>query len=252
MINLVLTILVVVYGYLAVKEVHNKTVPLLYAACLVHVSIVGWLISDLSWTEPILGLSTVSWLIVVGCIMIMKTPKFKTILSPVLGCVSLLVTLALLSPKPTSNAHDIQIWVWMHLLLILVGYVGCIIAGVFGGVYIYVQSKLKQKELKDIRRYPALKSLSEYNLLSTWLGAIGLFSGIVSGLTWALHVDKFVLDYTWLASFGLLGCYTVGLGGKLLGRRDRWTAWVSVIGLCSLGVYFFLSSLIGTWHIGGI
>ena len=78
-----------------------------------------------------------------------------------------------------------------------------------------------------------------------------MFAGILSGITWALHVDKFTLDYTWIASFLLLGCYSIGLIGKFIGRRDRWMAWVSVIGLCSLSVFFFLSSLIGTWHIGG-
>ena len=144
MITLYLSILTLVYIYLAINEINHKRIKILYACCLTHVSIVGWLISDLSWTEPVLGLSSVAWLIVAGCVLLMRTPKFKTLLSPVLGCVSLLTTLALLSPKASSNPQDVQIWVSMHLFLFLLDMLA-VLSPVYSVVFTYLCQQVKAK-----------------------------------------------------------------------------------------------------------
>ena len=56
-----------------------------------------------------------------------------------------------------------------------------------------------------------------------------------------LYHNQFI-DPAWLVQC----CFT----GKVSGRSPRWGAWMSVVGISGLMICFFLSAVIGSWHVG--
>lgn len=245
-----LVMLIGAYGFIALFERRISVRMPLYVASIVHVSVLGWLLSSIPWTDPVIGLVGVSWLLMAGMIWFIESAKIRSLVPALVSSTALMLTMALLAPSSGSSADEVQLWISIHLLLILIGYLGCVLGGVLGGAYIFVSSKLKSRNLKEIRRYPTLTTIARYNFLSIGFGTIGLLAGIVMGVFWALSNGVFRLDVTWVMSFLMLGWYSIGLIGHLMGRQARWNAWFSIVGLGLLAVFFVFTSLIGSWHLG--
>lgn len=243
-------LLIVAYGLVALFERRVSVRVPLYVASIVHVSLLGWLMSSISWVDPKIGLVGVSWLLMAGVIWFIETPKVRSLVPALVASTALMLTMALLAPNSASSIDDVQLWISIHLLLILIGYLGCVLGGVLGGAYVFVSAKLKSRKLKEIRQYPTLTTIAKYNFLSIGLGTVGLLAGVVMGVFWALSTEQFRFDVTWVMSFVMLGWYSVGLVGHLMGRQARWNAWFSIIGLGLLAVFFVFTSLLGSWHLG--
>lgn len=252
MAGFVLLLLIIVYVGIVWRSEHLQSHTLLYIASLMHVSLLGWYLSTMQWTNPKIGLVGVSWLLVAAAIWFLEHPKIRSILPALLSGNTLMLSMAFLAPTSDSSIEEIQIWVSLHLLLILIGYVGCILGGILGGAYIFVSARLKSRELREIRRWPALTTLARYNFVSIGFGTVGLLAGIVMGMFWALNMQRFHWDVTWVMSIALLGWYSIGLMGHLTGKQARWNAWISVVGLGSLAIFFVLTSILGSWHVGGM
>ena len=245
-----LLLLIVAYVLIALFARRLSVRMPLYFALIIHVSLLGWLMSSISWVDPKVGLVGVSWLLMAGIIWFINSPKIRSLVPALVASTAFMLTMALLAPSSISSIDDVQLWISIHLLLILIGYLGCVLGGVLGGSYIFVSAKLKSRNLKEIRRYPTLTTIAKYNFLSIGYGTIGLLAGIVMGVFWALSVDQFRWDVTWVMSFLMLGWYSIGLVGHLMGKQARWNAWFSVVGLGLLSVFFVFTSLIGSWHLG--
>ena len=224
---------------------------ILYGLLVLHVVTLGWMLSGMQWSEPMLGLTLISWLLSVVAVLIVKQPKTKTLVPPVLGSIAVLLMLAMLAPIPSNPPIEVEMWVALHVMLILIGYVGCIAAGLLGAVYIFVQHKLKEKSLQTVVRYPSLHRLDELITVGVWIGVSGLFTGSSAGVLWGLSQERLSLDITTMGSFALLLWYGSASFGRVFGRSSRWTAWMSLSGVGVVAVYFFLSAVIGSWHVGG-
>ncbi len=240
-------VLIVAYFALSVRPEFEWG---LYAALVLHAVILGLTVGTVDWIEPRLGLSFVGGLMAGIAVLIMKQNKLRQLVSPTLLVVGVLLTLALLAPSNMGSPVEVQAWVALHVALILFGYFGCVVAGVLGGVYIFVQHKLKEKSLQMVVRYPSLHILDRYLRFGVGLAVTGLFTGVTAGAFWGASRGLLNFDATIISSVLLLIWYGMALLGRVLGRSARWSAWLSLLGICGLTVYFFLSALLGTWHIG--
>ena len=247
--SIIFTVLIV--GYI-VSSLKSDIEPLRYGLLVVHALTIASLFVEVKVSDPKLGLLLVGGIVSAAAVFISKKEKWKTMVAPLMGVVSILLTLSLLAPVPSNSPLEVQAWVAMHILLILVGYIGCIAAGLLSGVYIFVQHKLKEKSLKTVVRYPPLSLLERYFSVGIWLGVLGLFTGVTSGVLWGLHTTSLTWDFTTISSLVLLGWYSVALFGKISGRSPRWGAWMSVVGISGLMICFFLSAVIGSWHVGTV
>lgn len=250
--DILFVLLIGIYAVIAWFDQRIKSRVALYSASILHVSLLGWLLSSVPWTNPRCGLVAVSWLVVAAVLWFLEHPKVRSIIPALTSGVALMLTMAILAPTQGSSVEEVQTWISIHLFLILVGYVGCILGGILGGTYIFVSSKLKSRNLKEIRRYPSLTTIAHYNFVTVGFGTMALFSGVAMGVFWALSTDSFHWDATWIMSFGMLLWYSAGLIGRLLGKQARWDAWFSIVGLGSVTIYFVLSSILGSWHLGGM
>ena len=212
-------------------------------------------IETFSAVDPFVGLNAVSLFIGSTTLLVgYKSARMQMLFPPVFSIVALLLSIALISPQVPMTGVSTEVWVWIHLSLILLGYVAFILGGLTSCMYFFVQSRLKEKNLQGIARYPSLHILDRYNLISMWVGFCCLFTGSVAGVFWGLYTNiaflSMMVDITIVGSFSLLSWYAVGLLGRYLGRRARWIAWFALIGFCSLTVFFLLSAIIGSWHLG--
>ena len=131
--------------------------PLRYGLIVVHALTIGVLLVNVKVSDPKLGLLLVGGIVSSAAVFISKKDKWKTMVSPLMGVVAILLTMSLLAPIPSNSPLEVQTWVALHIFLILIGYIGCIAAGLLSGVYIYVQHKLKEKSLpQTVVRYPCL------------------------------------------------------------------------------------------------
>lgn len=209
------------------------------------------IVQDSYWMGPLLGLGGVALLLV--WVSVLLSAKMKTLQPALLSMAVIFLAFGLLSPNVPMVGVSKSVWIGLHLMLILSGYVACIIAGILGGAYLFVRTRLKSKDLKGLSKYPPLKTLADYNMLLLWIGLSGLSTGVLAGLLWAASnsVD-FQWDGTVWATFALLFWYACGLVAHYTLRNERWSAWFSIGGVCSLVVFFFLSAIIGEWHLGGL
>ena len=247
--SIIFTVLIV--GYI-VSSLKSEIELLRYGLLVVHALTIASLFVEVKVSDPKFGLLLVGGIVSAAAVFISKKEKWKTMVAPLMGVVSILLTLSLLAPVPSNSPLEVQAWVAMHIFLILVGYIGCIAAGLLSGVYIFVQHKLKEKSLKTVVRYPPLSILENYFSVGIWLGVLGLFTGVTSGVLWGLHTTSLTWDFTTISSLVLLGWYSVALFGKISGRSPRWGAWMSVVGISGLMICFFLSAVIGSWHVGTV
>ena len=242
---------ILIVGYI-LSSIKSELESLRYGLVVVHALTIAILIVNVKVSDPKLGLMLVGGIVSSAAVFISKKDKWRTMVSPLMGVVAILLTMSLLAPVPSNSPLEVQTWVALHIFLILIGYIGCIAAGLLSGVYIFVQHKLKEKSLKTVVRYPSLSLLEKYFSVGIWLGVLGLFTGVTSGVLWGVHTTSLSWDFTTISSLVLLGWYSIALLGKVSGRSPRWGAWMSVVGISGLMICFFLSAVIGSWHVGTV
>jgi ABC-type uncharacterized transport system permease subunit len=205
----------------------------------------------LEWNSPLIGLGSISLGLIVAVILSLDKVRMNAVMRPGAAISALLLAIGLLSPNSSSMALSVENWVYVHLILILFGYAGFTIGAIIGGIYVIVQSRLKKRDLQGIADFPTLHSLDRYNFWCMIIGFSGLLSGVLSGVFWALSNGKVLsLDLTVIISYLLLFWYSVALCSRYFGRRGRFAAWFSILGFSSLTIFFFLSSIVGNWHMG--
>jgi len=143
------------------------------------------------------------------------------------------------------------VWRGVHLTGVYLGTACCGIAAVAGGMYLYVQARLKRKNhLDGLGRLASLEALEALIIRSATLGFALLTLGLVSGFIVIRHeganlsagwwmTPKIVLaTLAWLV-YALL--MNVRYASAFRGRR---AAWLSVVGLILLlGVYVAVTRL---------
>ena len=222
----------------------------LWGGSLVHGLGILLALRELIFVHPLVGLGFVSCMLSGILLTQLRHPKFDSMLRPGLALVILMLVIGMLSPKATIVAVSQKIWISVHVFLILVGYLCFTVGAIVGGMYIIVQTRLKQRKLEGINQFLSLPVLDQYNYRALLIGFGALLSGALSGIFWSLGNDNFSLDFTTSTTVVLLLWYAVALLSRYFGRQGRWIAWFSLIGFATLIIIIFLASVIGNWHFG--
>lgn len=209
-------------------------------------------LQDLIFVHPLVGLGFVSYTMSGLLLTRLNHPKFDSMLRPSLALIILMLLIGMLSPKATIVAVSQKTWISVHVVLILVGYLCFAVGAIVAGMYIIVQTRLKQRKLEGINQFLSLPVLDQYNYRAVLIGFGALLSGALSGIFWALDNDNFSFDFTTGTTLLLLLWYAGALLSRYFGRQGRWIAWFSLIGFASLMIIIFLASVIGNWHFGDL
>ena len=121
-------IILLIIGYIS-SSVKDDIDGLKYGLILFHTLTVALLLVNVKVSDPKLGLMVVGGFVSSSAVFISKKEKWKTMVSPLMGVVAILLTLSLLAPIPSNSPIEVQTWVALHIFLILMGYIGCIAAG---------------------------------------------------------------------------------------------------------------------------
>jgi ABC-type uncharacterized transport system permease subunit len=233
----------------SVVLVHTRKILLM--GCTLNVLGVLVFANEMTMNTPLVGLGCISFGVSLVVLISSKNPKMYALVRPGSAIAALLLTIGLFSPNSSSMALPERWWINVHVTLFILGYAGFTIAALVGGVYVIVQSRLKQRSLQGIAKYPALNTLDVYNFWCTLIGFAGLLTGVLAGIFWAFYNNtELSWDVTFVSSFILLVWYAIALTSRFFGRQGRWAAWFSVLGFSSLTIFFFLTSVVGNWHMG--
>ena len=131
---------------------------------------------------------------------------------------------------------EVQTW-FAHIFLILIGYIGCIAAGLLSGVYIYVRNWRKNR----CRRLLIYPSLVSWKVFLSWYLAwgIGLVYWSDTGVLWGVHTTS--LSWTlpqsvhWSCLVGTVWLYSVRCQVEALDGALGCLSSVSVGYVCFLG-----------------
>lgn len=222
----------------------------LWGGSLIHGLGILLALQELVFVHPLIGLGFVSYTMSGILLTQLRHPKFDSMLRPSLALILLMLLIGMLSPKATIVAVSPEIWISVHVFLILLGYLCFTIGAIVGGMYIIVQTRLKQRKLEGINQFLSLPVLDLYNYRALLIGFGALLSGALSGIFWSLDNDNFSFDFTTGTTVVLLVWYAVALLSRYFGRKGRWGAWFSLIGFASLIIIVFFASVIGNWHFG--
>lgn len=166
---------------------------------------------------------------------------------------------ALVVPNATVTALDeasaVNMWLPVHLGLLLAGVAGFALSSAVGVLYLYVRDALKKKRFGRIGRLPSLESLDRIQFRSMLFGFIALTLGIGAGgaLATASLQQSWALDPKVLYTLAVWFWYFVALQARLvLGRRGRWTANFSIVGFGAMVFSLIgLNFLLQSWHSYG-
>lgn len=224
----------------------------LWSASLLHGLGILLALKDLVFVHPLIGLGFVSYMISVLLLTQIRHPKFNSLLRPSLSIILLMLLVGMLSPKATLVAVSPEIWISVHVFLILIGYLCFAIGAIVGGMYIIVQTRLKQRKLEGINKFLSLPTLDRYNYRAVLIGFGALLSGALSGIFWSLDHDNFEFDFTMGTTIFLILWYAAALLSRYFGYYGRRVAWFSLLGYASLMIIVFFASVLGNWHFGAM
>lgn len=182
-----------------------------------------------------------------------RTERLRVLGILLLGLATVLLAVGLVVP-PAQAGDEMGLRVWVHLGLILAGFVGFGLSFSSSSVYLLVRARLKAKRLHDLARLPALATLDRLNARAMGWGFVVLSAGILIGSVQGL-IDGDLgarLDLTIGSTFVVWGWYAVGLGLRHLGGwQGRRAALFGVGGFGSVSVLLLVAVLIqGGWHGG--
>ena len=236
-------------------SVQRKTIMLI-TAFLLHfcMVILNLLVSPMAWlVSPAQTLGLVSALLTLSLIALrFYRPKLAALDKVIIPITTLLLLMATLSPNTTSGL-SIESWTLVHLLCILLGFLGFALAFAFAALYLLQRQRLKQKNFNQLSKSPSLNILDSYNHYAIMAGFISLSIGALMGIAWAREPQlNRELDWT-IASTLILWCwYAAAIYTRLYhGRQGRWAAWFSILGFSTVCLLILTgSALTGDWHLG--
>lgn len=172
-----------------------------------------------------------------------------------LPMLTFLLLWAICASGPTYHPFDLPdlhpVWRGAHLTGVYLGTTCCGIAAIAGGMYLYVQARLKRKDsLGSLGRLASLEALENLIIRTATLGFILLTLGLVSGIIvisedynrmpngwW--YTPKIVLATLAWWVYAIL--MNVRYASSFRGRR---AAWLSIVGLLLLlSTYVVVTSL---------
>ncbi len=203
------------------------------------------------------GLGALSLWVTVGWLYVRRRPRMEWLGAALLGLAILLVVVGQLAPDPTARPDtDLRtLWFPLHVLLMLVGFLGFALSCAISILYLVVRRRLKARRLAGIARLPSLDTLDRLNLQAMALGFVALTAGMVVGGLWGAtrEAGRAGPDLTTWATVAVWAWYAAGLHVRLVaGWRGRLAAIFGAVGFGLLALLLGLAMLIlRGWHAYG-
>jgi ABC-type uncharacterized transport system permease subunit len=207
----------------------------------------GLALDTLGWTLALIGLLVASAGTWAG-----RLPRMEALSRLLFALASGHLALALLAPGGENALEEQSLWTLLHVGLILMGLAGLTTSFSISLLYLFVERRLKTRQLQGIARLPSLESLDRYNARAMAAGFVALSVGVAAGLL-SMHVRRaLALDLTVVGTLCLWAWYGAGLYLRLvLGWRGRLIAIIGAWGMAGLAALMALATLwLGGWHGG--
>jgi len=254
-----LTVLSVIVGIRALLSLRSAdqltitSVPRRLAVALIGLVtlllFIGFWVESGTW-QPVTshrdGLVLMSCLLAATVLFIQTRPRLAGLSAFALPVLTFLLGWSVCASAWTYRPFHLEdlhpVWRGVHLTGVYLGTACCGIAAVAGGMYLYVQARLKRKDnLGGLGKLASLEALEGLIIRSATLGFTLLTLGLVSGFIVISHNGPGLSDMTpkivmatlaWLV-YALL--MNVRYASAFRGRR---AAWLSIVGLVLLlGTY---------------
>ena len=198
------------------------------------------------------GLRTLALLVCAGWMVLRRSERMEAAGTILMAIVALLVVASLFDPVRAATPGSLGLFITIHLGLIFVGLGSFALSFALSVRYLVQRSRLKSKQLEDIRELPSLDTLDRLNARTQGMGFVALTVGVAMGFFMALNSEtgRGLSGLTFWGTVSVGGWYAVGLQSRLMGGwRGRSAAVFGVVGFCALGVIIGLAAMWqGGWH----
>ena len=248
--------LILVLGYVPLffssvqGNIPARTTPFVWGPLGLHALTLGYHGILQQWGQSYFALSLLSFVLFLSFQVLRGNTKFESlgIIHNPLG-IALLV-LSILIPN-VHNQTQQSWWVFLHVMLILVGFACFAISFGHSVLFLFVRHRLKSKNLRGIGFFPSLEKLDRYNHSATIVGFVCLVSGVCAAWMTSLDRGSWSWDSGSIGAVVLCVLYAISIHARIVfGRRMHWTAWFSIGGFALLFVILGLVGYLGGWHMG--
>lgn len=198
------------------------------------------------------GLRTLALLVCAGWVVLRRSERMEAAGTILMAIVALLVVTSLFDPVRAATPGSLGLFITIHLGLIFVGLGSFALSFALSVLYLVQRSRLKSKQLDDIRELPSLDTLDRLNARTQGMGFVALTVGVAMGFFMALNSEtgRGLSGLTFWGTVSVWGWYAVGLQSRLMGGwRGRSAAVFGVVGFCALSVIIGLAAVWqGGWH----
>ncbi len=201
------------------------------------------------------GLLLMSFMLAGTIFFIQNRTRLVGLSAFALPVLTFVLTWAICASGPTFHPFDLPnlhpVWRGVHLTGVYLGTACCGVAAMAGGMYLYVQARLKRKEnLGGLGRLASLEALENTIIRAATLGFLLLTLGLISGIVVISEDGRGLPPGWWFAPKIVLSTLAWGVYALLMniryasGFRGRRAAWLSIIGLTLLlATYVVVTSL---------
>ncbi len=201
------------------------------------------------------GLLLMSFMLAGAVLFIQSRARLVGLSSFALPVLTFILGWAICASAWTYHPFDLPtlhpVWRGVHLTGVYLGTGFCGVAAMAGGMYLYVQARLKRKQnLGGLGRLASLEALENTIIRSATLGFVLLTLGLVSGVVVISDGDTPLPAGWWFAPKIVLATLAWGIYAVLMnvryasGFRGRRAAWLSIIGIVLLlATYVVVTSL---------
>ena len=145
---------------------------------------------------------------------------------------------------PWANREVRDIWLLVHIVLVLIGYSGLLLSAGTAVFYLIQERRLKRKKrsflgVLDIERAPPLATLDTMITRSMSVGFVAITLAVIAGSTWAsielgvkwISEPKIAISLATWSFYLLMLCLRIAAGWR--GRKAAFLA-LAVLGFCAL------------------
>lgn len=224
------------------------------------VFLVRWIALHGQW-KPVAahvdGLALIGALLAGAILYIQSRPRLFGLSAFALPLLVLILAWGICAAAWTYQPFDLDtldpIWQSVHLVGVYLGTASAAIAAITGGMFLYVQSRLKHKQaLRSFGRLASLEALESLIVRTATLGFVLLTLGLLAGLVllgeraapatpaWAYGIKIALAGAAWLAFAVVMN---VRYASRFRGAR---AAWLAIAGLVLLLVTYGLVTAVPT------
>ena len=165
------------------------------------------------------ALNLFAWLIVSAYLVWGCRPRFRLLGLAVMPLSALLLAAAYVGGGIGAESDGTSALLAVHVVLMLAGFAGLVLAGALGGFYLWHERRLKQREARILRlRVPPLEVLGRLVRRTIAVSLAALTAGIVFGVA-SFVADGGEFDAVMAVTLAVWAFYAGSLAARLHGRR---------------------------------